>query len=177
MNLIKTIESTYAQAVAAGCDIVQYKYKGLQCRCVISRGYARIYDPWGSDFTSFTIENNNACCTLLGDYFGPPRHQLSWITVYDCLEVGQQDPEHVALDWRDIRTFSYRDRFAFVRQQLDMVGLPFKPVKNYPINMSNDLWNSPAEHTNGLIWRRSKDSALHPVYIARRYDEMPGGLP
>lgn len=171
---------TLAEALTDGCDIVQQKYQGLWVRVEVAHGRADVYDRDGNSPTWFDVKNPDLACTLIGDLFGPPRHEISRIIIWDCWRVGQpesgEDARPGRLEWTSLEKFTYRDRYAFIRQQLDQIGLPLVPVKNYPIATAGNLWNIQGPDTCGLVFRRSKDPVEVVLKIARWYREMPRAL-
>lgn len=171
------IPSTFAEAMADGCDLVQPKYAGLWCRVEVLHGLAKVFDPQGEILTYVDIKSRDVACTLIGDLFGPPRHDVSTIVVWDCWEVGQVDTEYWRPEYTNLRSFAYRDRFAFVKQQIQQIGLPFVPVRCYRMSDAEKLWTAAAEDVCGLVYRRMKDSVMMPLRVARRYKELPGQLP
>lgn len=169
--------STLADAIAAGCDIVQPKYSRLWCRVEVSRGTVRIYDDFREELHFADGVNESACCTLIGNYFGPPACPGIKVVVWDCWSLCQQPLDVVRLEENSLETFSYRDRFAFVKQQLHLLNLPWlTAVKNFPITAAPDLWDSPNAETCGLVFRRSRDAVGATLFVARKYEGMPGGL-
>jgi hypothetical protein len=170
------LPSTLAEAVAAGCDIVQPKLRGLWCRVVVSRGSARVYSTKDEELTYFDVPKDNVHAVFVGDYFGPPRHELSKIVVWDCWSIGDDDPEGARPVWTDLKTYSYRDRFAFMKVSHSQIGLPLHVIKNYPITNAHILWSDPNPDWCGLVFRSSKDPVRVPVRVCRRYDEAPRAL-
>ncbi len=168
------VDSTLSSALACGCDIVQPKLRGLWSRIEIKRGIANTYHPDGSVLTTFDIPNQDIVCTLVGDLFGPPRHEVSQIVVWDCWAVGSNEDTRPA--YEDVTMYHYRDRFAFARQQVSLVGLPLVLVKNYPIARAHELWEIDEPMWNGLVFRCSRDPVGVPVRVARKYKEVPRAL-
>lgn len=165
--LTKTINSTLADAVAAGCDCVQPKLNGRFCRIVADgTTVSALYRDEGE--VLYTGDANGADCTLLADYFGPPWGQTNYeIVVWDCVGVGD-DP---------LLEYEYRHRYAFAAHFVKLLGSPFVTVPNFPITHAALLWNSLGPNTCGLVYRKSTVANDDPVRVARKYKEMPGGLP
>lgn len=168
--------STLAEALAAGCDIVQPKLRGLWCRVEVTQGRATVYSPSNEELTYFDVANPDVFCTLIGDYFGPPRHELSKIIAWDCWALGEVSGESPRPVWVDITMYSYRDRFAFLKQRQFLIGLPVQVIKNYPISAVHDLWTNPNEDFCGVVFRCSRDPVTVPVRVQRKYKEVPAGV-
>lgn len=171
-------ETTYANAVAEGYDIVQIKLKGEPCRIVIAKGEVRVYGYNDQPIKDFVITNQTACCVFLGAFF-PGFYKSTMIFIIDCIEIGQIPEDYPHISWTSLFDFSYRDRFAFVKQQLSLMDVPFmKAVGNYPINTAADLWTKlDPEATCGVVYRQSKGKINAPVLVTRKYSEIIGGLP
>lgn len=145
------IDCTYETAKAAGWDTVQLKYDGEY----------KLYDEQGTGLL----------CVLLGDVFTGPR----WVgteldnkfIVWDCLVSNGQN----------LHTFSYRNRFAYVKIECQRLGVLFKSITPYPIGAAPDLWRLKPVGTKGVVYRNSKAVYGEDLCVARRYDEMPGELP
>ena len=171
--------STLADALAHGCDIVQSKYRGLWVRVEIQRGEGVVYDHRYQTLMSIDIPDASIACTLVGDLFGPPAHQVSRIVVWDCWRIGEESTERPMVDWQNIENFSYRDRWAFAKLNVGRMGIPFVLIKNYPIASAKDLWIKPDEpplETCGLVFRKSTDPVEVILRVARRYKEAPADL-
>lgn len=142
--------STLHDAQSFGCDIVQYKYRGLYKR----------FDAMGkgSDI-------------LLGDVF-PPKDWDEFpvagkMIVWDCLVA----------DGQDMRRFSYRDRWAMANVKVRELGTPFVIVPNRPILHALEMWRTMPEWAVGLVYRDSKARFETALRIARFYRELPAALP
>jgi hypothetical protein len=166
--------ATFQIAKDRGYDLVQYKAKGQPARVQVSRGHVRVYGWDDSSLFDFTITNDTAAGTFLGSVLTP-----DLIIIHDCIEIAQPREDDPHLSHTDLSTFGYRDRFAFVQQQLRMIDLPkIKPVQNYRIDMAPDLWNRiDGRLCNGLVYRKSSAPSHEPILVARWYAEIPSGLP
>ena len=174
------VNSTYADALASGCDMVQYKYKGRWGRLVLSRGQARVYGPTGDILTEFGTTNDNLVCVLIGDLFAPPLFPQLHFTVWDCWATGSEEGDTLRPDFISIDRYPYRDRLGIAKQVVAQLGSNFNIVKSYQIVNAPKLWNAlPAsgDMCSGLIYRKSSDPVSMPVRVARWYKEMPGELP
>lgn len=167
--------STYAHAVSRGYDLVQAKAKGHPCRVQISRGFVRLYGWDDAALGDFTIERDDVAGTFLGVMVNP-----NLTIIHDCVEIAQprgEDDPH--LTYTDLSTYGYRDRFAFVKQQLTRADLPIlKPVQNYRIDVAQSLWDHlDLDVACGLVYRKSTAPLREPILVARKYPEVVGGLP
>lgn len=161
--------STLLASVTAGCDIVQPKLRGRWTRTEISRGLARVYSDRQETLTSFDVPEG-VVCSLIGDYF----FKTNSITFWDCWAIGED--EEIRPIWTSIEDYSYRERFAFLRQNFARLAGPFDLVKNYPIHMARDLWLENDPNWCGLVFRSSKDKVDAPVRFIARYPEVPRAL-
>lgn len=172
------VTSTLAEALADECDAVQLKYRGLWCRVSVADGQAFVYDPHGELMISFDTPTKGLFCTLIGDYFGPPKHELSRIVIWDCWSIGQWSEEVPRPEHTLIETYTYRDRYAFVKHYLSQIGLPLVAAPVFPIAKAAELWDGQdAGETCGLVYRRTRDKVNVTLRIARKYVEVPGALP
>lgn len=174
------VNSTYADAVAAGCDMVQHKLRGRWGRLVLSRGSARVYGPTGDLLTDFSITNQEKVCVLIGDLYTPPLHPSVQFVVWDCWATGSEDGDTLRPDFVEIDRYPYRDRLGIAKQIVQHLGTPFFSIKSYRIADAQALWSAlPLEPDkySGLVYRKSSDPASVPVRVSRWYKEMPGGLP
>lgn len=166
------ITTPLEEAIRSGCNLVQPKYSGRWCRIVISRGLARVYDV-NKEFLCAWDTPFEACCMLVGDFFSEDR-----IIAWDCWSICEQPKDALRLEDTSLETFGYRDRYAFLMQQVGRVQAPLKLPQNYPIAQAQDVWDKlDPEETCGLIYRRASDPVKSPIRVARKYKEMPGGLP
>lgn len=173
------ITSTIGAAIADGCDIVQYKYRGIWVRCELSRGIARLYDPHGELVTFSPDIPEGVVGTLIGDLFGPPDHEISQVIIWDCWATGMEPEEndpHIRMC--PLLDYTYRDRLAFAKSIVGQVGLPFTAIKTFPISEAQTLWDRESFlPTCGLVYRRSKDRVAVDLRVARKYKEVLGGVP
>lgn len=170
--------STLAQAIADGCDAVQLKYRGLWCRIVVGGGIISVYAPDDSPLTTLDAPKDDVFCVLVGDYFGPPRHELSRIVVWDCWRIGERNEESVRPEYTSIEDYTYRNRWAFVKHFVSQIGLPLVAAPVYPIEKAGELWDGQdLKECGGLVYRRTKDGVNTTLRVARKYAEAPGALP
>ncbi len=145
------VVKTHAEAIAAGCDIVQHKY----------RGDFKQYNPGGSNDV-----------ILLGNVFAGEKWEGT--PVFDTMYVW--DCTH--FNGNDIRNLPYRERWAIIRAACGELGGKFRPITNQPIA---NAWNSwlkvDGDSMCGLIYRNSRSTFTLDVYHTRWYKELPGGLP
>lgn len=162
-------DSTYAQAVAAGCNLVQAKATGEPCRIRISGGKAKVTGYNGAPRIAFDVENTSMNCVLYGAIFAKGRFPNPFILIIDCFIV----------DGQDVTDQTYRERFAHAKSQLAFTSHPMlRLVSNYPIEQAASLWEHlDPVYSNGLVYRRSTDKIDAILLISRKYPEMPGGLP
>jgi hypothetical protein len=163
------IPSTYASAVAAGCNLVQAKAKGEPCRVHVAGGKGRILGYDSAVRLTLDVENPALDCVLYGAFFAKDRFPSTFVLLIDCFIVDDVDVSHL----------SYRDRFAHLRDQVSKTSHPmFKLVSNYPIEQAAGLWDKlDLTYSNGLVFRRSSDTVETDLLVARKYPEIPGGLP
>ncbi len=162
-----------------GCDIVQYKYRGNPCRVVVTRGFARVYDRDEAQIDAYELADERACSHLLGSYFksgSEPR----LVYLFDCLEVGQQPSDALRIDWTDVKQWTYRDRYAMLKQQHALLNLSahFRLAPCYRLDRAAELWDHPAffDHACGVVFRTSKAPFQPELYFKPKYKEVPGGL-
>jgi hypothetical protein len=161
----RTIDSTLHDAVADGCDIVQPKLTGIWCKVAVSQNRAVVYNSFGDQIHTFTVDKP-VCSILIGSFFGPPR--------LDC-------KPHIAVEVdgvvQDLSKYTYRNRFAFLKLEVSNINHPdLHLVKNYPIAMSQEIWDTPPAHCNGLVFRRSKDPVDVRLRVTRMYENIPRQL-
>lgn len=163
------IDSTYADAVSAGCNIVQAKAKGEPCRVRISGGKGKVMGYNSETRLTLDVENPALDCVLYGALFAKGLFPHSFILLIDCFVVNGED----------LSEKGYRDRFAHLRDQASQTSHPmFKLVANYPIDQAAGLWDKlDLTYSNGLVYRKSTDPVEAPLYISRKYPAVPGGLP
>lgn len=171
----KYVTSTYADAMAAGCGIVQPMYRGIWCRIDVALGFARCYDSREELFATVDVADRGNVCTLIGTYPVPITETPKVIHVWDCWEIGEYS-EH----WRPERTnltrFSWRDRFAFANQQVGRLGMPFVVTRNYKIDTAPTVWTNLDDTASGLVYRVATDPVGTVLRVARRYRENPMDL-
>ncbi len=179
------VESTFADALSAGCNIVQPLLGGEWCRVIVARGHAKVltYNFHSSTDTDTTRSlsdfacNPEACCYLIGDYFGPPR-SVQKIVIWDCWSICKVEEEGPRLHETPIWDMSYRDRFSFAKMQVKLIGAPLSIVPNFPIGEAQNVWdNNDEPHWRGVVYRNSMATAKASIRLQRKYPSMPGTLP
>lgn len=165
---------TYARAVELGYDLVQAKARGQPCRIQVSRGCVRVYGWADEPLQDYTIDNTLSAGTFLGIRVNP-----TLLIIHDCVEIAQEQADHPRLSYTDLASYGYRDRFAFVKQQLTMIDLPcLRAVQNYRIDTAQALWDRlDMTISNGVVYRKSTAPLREPILVARKYPEVNGGLP
>lgn len=158
--------SSVTEATEKGCDIVQHKYAGLWVRVSVTGGTASVLNAHNDVVTHFPVPDPEITCTLVGDLFGPPRHEISKVIVWDCWETRGED----------ISLFRYRDRFAIARANVQQIGLPLILIQNFPIAAAQPMWADQSRDYCGLVFRGVNDPATAPVYVIRKYREVPAEL-
>ena len=168
---------TFAEAVAKGYDLVQAKARGEACEIRIADGKVDITGYNGYLLTSFTIENTTIITTFLGVYFPVDKFPQQLTILLDCILVGEHSD--TVDGTTSLVAKPYRERFGWVKTQLALIDLPqIKPVVNYRIDKAGELWDHlDMTYSNGIIYRKSSDHATGKLYAARKYKEVPGGLP
>jgi hypothetical protein len=163
------IETTFADAQAAGCDLVQAKATGEPGRIRFSGGKARVTGYDKSVRLSFDVDDLAIDCVLYGHLFPREHFPRHFFLVIDAFAVGGQT----------IIDQGYRSRFAYAKTLVASVNHPLlKLVANYPIDKASDLWDHlDPVYANGLVYRKSTDDASSPIRITRKHRERPGGLP
>ena len=170
------LDATLGDATFQSYDTVQLKYRGLWTRIEILQGRITFHDPAGNYLSQIDTPAQDLCCTLIGDYFGPPRTEKIKVIVWDCWRTGVINEDHHHVHWDDLTTYPYRDRLAFARLHTSRVGAPLEGCKTYPIASAQTLWNSQTPNTCGLVFRKSTDPVDHPLLVVRAYDNLPRGL-
>lgn len=165
----RLLDSTYADARAAGCDTVQLKHDGIfsQFTCTKGNLFTRGFDLRQTTEAQMGLDPT-VDCTLLGVY--EPRSTMRY--VFDCWAV--QEGDHVV----DLRAEPYRSRYVAAKIQCSLLGPVVKLVQNFPILRAPALWATLPQTTaiKGLVFRDSRAPAAAPVRVARWYAERPGEL-
>ncbi len=162
-------DSTLTEALASGCDIVQPKLRGLWVRIEVARGLVNLFHHDDTLHSTHDTPNDDILCTLVGDFLNP-----SQIVVWDCWMIGSN--ADVRPSREDVTMLHYRDRFAFAKQQVTLLGALFTLVKNYPISRAHELWSHDELSWCGLILRCSRDPVGLPLRVVRKYKEAPREL-
>ena len=170
--------STLYDAVLAGCDVCQPKYNGQWVRVEVSRGFLRFYDAGQKliEHEKNLVECSNQVC---GTFIGNLLLDQSKIVLWDCWALcNDRDPTNVHVQYSDIEGYTYRDRFALLKAQVNTLSNPFcHVIANFPITQARMVWENITEaHVCGLVFRRSSDPVRTSIRIARKYREVPGEL-
>lgn len=165
--MIAFLESTLAEALAAGCDCVQIKYEGIFAQ----------YHPVTGNLTlkgdgtprSYAAPAAGVRATLIGSY-APLTNSL---VIFDCWAV-EEPPENLV----DLRREGYRTRYMAARLQIKLLISPPPLVQNLPIAEAGRLWTTLPDvpGARGLVFRRSKDPVGAVVRLTKWYPEVPRGL-
>lgn len=167
------VDATLASATAAGCDCVMLKHVGWPVSINVSKGVGNIY----SDFEYHLTGKREVIATVTP------------IEPIDALMIGAKNLgptlEHVYLhdtwwmDGQDIQHLTYRERFVLTRCNAKRFDDRFEPIWAMPISAAPALWRKVMESPekfNGLIFRRSKDTAAGKLYVCRYYAAQPRGI-
>ena len=166
----RIINSTLAEAIAAGCDCVMLKHVGYPISINCSEGVGNVY-------TAFR--------------FGTLDRTLVETFVYtepiNALLVGAKDPFtnaiHISDIWwvngTDVQNLTYRERYILVRLNAHKLDPRFQMVLTYPIQAAQELWKTVMKEPKaycGLVCRKSKDTAAGALYVIRYYETEPRAL-
>lgn len=157
---------TLAAATAHGFNVVQPKFVGQWGRCIVSAGKATVYGFQNTEVKFFPAAENLQY-TLIGNLL----HDGTFV-IFDCWSALYQN------QLVDLTPHSYRERFGLARIAADELdAFPFDIVLNVPLIKAADLWQSLDARHCGLVYRKTTDDANAVVGVARKYANMPGGVP
>ena len=181
---MKFTETTYTNALTLGYNAVQVKYGGEHVRIEMSRGQGRIYSARdGRPVDSFELDDGPVV-TLFGNYLVADGAKT--VIVWDCLRIGDQPYDNVRLEYSDVRSYSYRNRYALARERLgecrNVRGLTLFLIETFRVEQAPDLWTTlPDRNTRlkvtGIVYRKTNATGDEPVLVSRWYPELPSGIP
>lgn len=159
-------DSTLRNALEMGCDAVQFKHRGSWAYITVAESLAKVYLLGDREPSmTFPVPEGLFCC-LIGDAFLPPKFESPSFVIWDCW---------ASID-APITNWGYSDRLAIAKLEVARLGPPFTIIKTFPITHAMRLWDANVENTCGLVFRRSTDTASKPLYVARKYPEVPRAL-
>lgn len=166
----KIIDSTLAEATAAGCDCVMLKHDGWPISIVCANGTATIYSDfrfgYGHTPKAELLEQvyyTDPCDAL---FMGAKNRKNPTVWLYDCWYMQGQD----------VQNLPYRNRHVLARTNAKALDERFKVVQVLPIASAQELWREVVldpDNVKGLVFRRSKDTAAGSLYVKRYYKEAP----
>lgn len=160
----KILDATLEQAIAHGCDCVQFKYSGWPVTINCVRGACNVFAELG---TRELLDTFTAIEPLDALFVGARLRGGPTTYLYDTWW----------LNGVNLQNYSYRERYALTRTNARLVDEKLQIVTVYPISKASEIWRDiPRLGHKGLVFRRSRDTAAGELYVTRYYVESPSEL-
>ena len=147
-------DSTYEEAVAAGCDMLQLKLDGWWSRCEIIGGLGRVYSETGRYLPRFDFVTHGPDATIIGElmygtHWAKDPQRYGKIFLFDIWRLKDVDLEDK----------TYKDRNLLVRCYMTNLSPDFQLIQNYRIVDYPPVWQTFVESKQyeGVVFRRSTD--------------------
>lgn len=156
-------DSTYQEALAFGCDMLQLKYDGWWARNELRAGVGAVFTDTNRELTKFAFRT--PANPVTADLIGELMHGTNWAQKEEL--KGKQfiyDIWHLNGD--DLENFPYRERYALLKTVLPFLPATFIRVPNFPINRFEDIWKLFVVEGGyeGVVFRKSLATVGQTVF-------------
>lgn len=150
-------DTTYQEALQAGCDMFQLKYDGWWVRNGLRAGVGTVFTDTNRELPKFAF--NTPANPITADLIGELMHGTNWAQKQEL--KGKQfiyDIWH--LNGTDLESMSYRDRYALLKTVMPFMPLGFMRVPNFPMTQYDNIWNTfvACGGYEGVVFRRTSDT-------------------